>query len=79
MTGNYDGNRVGAVGQPHRSGSLRISDATRQFLVRNGFSIRDPAQLVPDLDLERRPLGCQGLLETLEFSREIGVEFVNQG
>src|SRR5450755_4694879 len=77
MTGNHDGNRIRAIGQPHGARGFGIADTLRQFSVRNCFAEGNFTQISPDGLLERRALRGEGKIEGFELTGKIGMELID--
>ena len=57
VAGHHDGDRVAAIGKPHRPAGAGLPEPRRESAIARGGPHRNPAQLGPDPLLERRPGG----------------------
>jgi hypothetical protein len=77
MTGDDDGNRIGAVGQADCPRSVGIAEAAGELAVRDGFSVGDFAESFPDGELEYCARGREREIEIFQVSREVGAELTD--
>lgn len=76
MTGDEDGNSVGAVGLCDGAEGCGFADVLREFTVGDGLAVGDGEEGLPDRDLEGCAIEFERGLKGLEFALEIEVEFV---
>jgi len=78
VTGNYNRQRIGAIGRPDRARCLRIPNAPGQLSIRNRFAIGDSLQLPPDRALECCALGRERKIEFGSLTSEIFAELTHR-
>src|SRR5580704_567625 len=79
MTGDDDANRIGAVGQAHRSYRGGTAEACGEVSVGNGRAARDLAQGTPEVALEGRACGRDGQgIDGMQLAGKVAGDGVGQ-
>src|SRR5579872_542301 len=77
VTRNDDGDRVVAVGVPHRPRRARTAEVRSELAVGAGLAVGDVGEGVVDAALERGPAGLHREVECSTFAREVPADLLD--